>query len=310
MKDHQKAILFMLLSALSFTVMGYFVKSLPEVPFSFKVLFRNLVVFFMVGIPTAIQVLRGRSVEAFLGAQKSRGALFLRSLLGFFGVIFLFLAIDGLQFFWNGESIDLVGLSLAEASSLNRTSPLFVLIFASLFIGEKVKAYQIPLTILGFAGALLIIKPEFSPQILPALFGMASGAFAGGAYTLIRGLKGKSSPTTIVLWFSGFSVLGILPLCIADWSSMTWEPLTILVLAGIGLSAGLGQIFLTQAYHLEKASEVSVYNYSHVLFSLLIDFLVFQALPDLWSILGALVIAGAGVGMFLMRGRRIKESAG
>jgi drug/metabolite transporter (DMT)-like permease len=194
MKDHQKAIAFMLLSALSFTVMGYFVKSLPGVPFSIKVLFRNLVVFLMVGIPTAVQVIRGQSLELILGSKGDRGPLLLRSLLGFFGVVFLFLAIDGFSFSWAGELIQLKGLSLAEASSLNRTSPLFVLIFASLFIGEKVRAYQIPLTLMGFIGALLIIKPEFSPQILPATFGLASGAFAGGAYTIIRGSKDVRVP--------------------------------------------------------------------------------------------------------------------
>jgi hypothetical protein len=81
--------------------MGYFVKSLPEVPFSIKVLFRNLVVFLMVGIPTAVQVIRGQSPSSSSSVPKKgdRGPLLLRSLLGFFGVVFLFLAIDGFSLF-------------------------------------------------------------------------------------------------------------------------------------------------------------------------------------------------------------------
>jgi hypothetical protein len=75
------------------------------------------------GIPTAVQVIRGQSLELILGSKGDRGPLLLRSLLGFFGVVFLFLAIDGFSFSWAGELIQLKGLSLAEASSLNRTSP-------------------------------------------------------------------------------------------------------------------------------------------------------------------------------------------
>ena len=146
---------------------------------------------------------------------------------------------------------------------------------------------------LAFAGAALVIKPAFAYSPLPALAGLASGLFAGAAYTVLRSLKGRAEPNLIIFTFSLVSTVATLPFVILaapQPTAIQWW-----ALVGTGVFAAGGQYGLTFAYHHARVGKVSVFTYLHVLFALVVGFAAFGERPDLLSLLGGAMIVAAAV---------------
>lgn len=268
-----RALAWMMVSGVSFALMGAMVKLAGDVPLASKVFFRNLVT---LGITSAVAL---RLRQNPFGPTVNLRLLLARSFCGLMGVLLYFLAL--------GE------MNLAEASLLNKTSPFFVTIFAVVILGEKMSRSVVPALMLAFAGALLVIKPQWDPSFLPALAGLGSGLFAGMAYTLVRALGGRESPNRIIFYFSLVSTLATLPVFLFrpfQPDGGQW-----LALIGTGVFAAGGQYGLTLAYHQARASRVSVFTYLHVLFSLVVGFILWNERPDLLSIVGGVMIIGAAV---------------
>jgi drug/metabolite transporter (DMT)-like permease len=266
--EKELAISWMLLSALSFALMGAMVKLASEVPVIEKVFFRNLVTFIL------MLIIISKNRENPFKQGKATKFLIYRSLAGLAGVVLYFYAISN--------------MTLADSTMLNKLSPFFVIVFAGIFLKEGFNLRKVIVIILAFGGALLIIKPQFDMSIIPAVSGFLSAVFAGLAYTLVRFLKSKSSSSMIVFYFSTISVLGTLPLIFTSF--VMPSSLTLLLLVSIGIFAGIGQIALTKAYHLAPASEISIYNYASILFATIIGVLIGDSFPDIYSILGGIII--------------------
>ena len=267
----------MLLSALSFGFMGVAVKGTGGVSLFQGVFFRNLIILILVTASLA-----GKPREFFRGQKENRPFLMARSFLGLAGVILYFYTLSH--------------LNLADATMLNKLSPFFVTLFAALFLKEKLGRIQIPALVLAFIGAVLIIKPRFDLSVLPALTGLLSAVTAGGAYTLIRFMRDRENPHTIIFHFSLVSTLVTLPLAVFFW--IPPSPLQWAALIGTGIFASGGQFFLTWAYQLAPAGEVSIYNYSHILFSGILGFLFFREVPDVLSLLGGALIVLVALGLY------------
>ncbi|MCK9996548.1 MAG: DMT family transporter [Candidatus Krumholzibacteria bacterium] len=268
-----RAIAWMVLSGLSFALMAAAVKLAGDVPVTMKVFFRNLVT---LGITSIVAV---KVRENPFGRTPHAKLLILRSLCGLGGVLLYFMALDK--------------LSLADASLLNKTSPFFVLVFAVVLLKEQFDRILVPAVIVAFLGAMLVIKPSFDYELVPAVGGLLSGMFAGLAYILIRALKGRESPNRIIFTFSLVSTLATLPFLIVSPARPTtfqW-----LALLGTGVFAAGGQYGLTFAYHHARASRISVFTYLHVLFALILGFVIWDERLDAASIVGGLLIVGAAV---------------
>ena len=184
--------------------------------------------------------------------------LIIRSALGLAGVFGNFYALDRIE--------------LADASMLNKMSPFFVLIFSAIFIKEKVKPKQAVAVGVAFVGALFIIKPTFSnPDILATLAGFGGGMGAGAAYTCVRklGLQGENGKL-IVLFFSAFSCAVTLPYLIFNYHYMSAQQWIALLMAGV-CAAG-GQFSITAAYTYAPSREISVYDYSQIIFAAIAGF--------------------------------------
>ena len=276
MRHKTKAILFMIFSGFAFGFMGATVKLSGNIPVFEKVFFRNLV-----SLLVAFYMIKKSKVSIF-GKMENQKFLMLRSIMGLLGVFANFYAINHLV--------------LADSTMLNKLSPFFVTIFAFIFLKEKLSKIQIPALILAFSGALLIIKPQFSLEVLPALSGAFSGMCAGAAYTVIRYLKGKEEPATIIFYFSLVSVLGTIPFLLFNFQVPSKYQLFYLL--GTGVFAALGQFMITLAYKYAPASEVSIYNYFSVISSGIIGFILWGEIPDLKSISGAVIITLVAVVSF------------
>ncbi len=282
MSDKSKSVLLMLASALSFAFMGAMVKFAGDLPVFEKVLFRNLVSLIIAFVSVR------KSGEMLFGKSENRKYLLARSLFGLTGVVLYFYSIDNMY--------------LADSAMLNKLSPFFVVIFAYFFLKEKISKIQIPGIIIVFAASLLIIKPQFDLSILPALAGVGGAAVAGAAYTLVRYLGGKEKPATIVFFFSFISVIGMLPIVALDFVMPSLGEFAALI--GTGIFAAIGQFGLTYAYKYALANEVSVYNYSHIIFSAGVGFLFWGEISDIYSIIGGSIVILVSVVIYLFNRNR------
>jgi drug/metabolite transporter (DMT)-like permease len=252
--------------------MGVFVKLATEVQVFDKVLFRNIVT-----LVIAFAVIL-RNHRPIFGRRENQLALLARSLLGIGGVSCYFWAIDHLL--------------LADAAMLAKLSPFFVAVFAAVFLGEPLQRRVVIALALGFAGGLLVIKPQFDLHVLPALAGAASAVFAGGAYVLLRYLRDREPPETVVFYFSMITVVGTLPIVIPDFSNPS--PTEWLWLLGIGVTAAAGQLHLTAAYRHAPAGPTSLLSYATIIFAAFFGWAIWGEMPDALSILGGLLILAGG----------------
>lgn len=272
-----KAVVYMLISALGFTLMSVAVKSIPEVPIFEKVFFRNLISC-LVAFCFLLSQKRG-----FYVVKENRLPVFIRAFLGFLGIITNFYAVQHLL--------------LADSNMLGKLSPITVSFVAVLFLKEKVDRKQILGIALSFVGALFVIKPSFSLAVLPSLSGLASVSFAGISYTVIRYLNDKENPNIIVFYFSLLSVLSSIPFMLFHFKVPTGREW--LYLISIGLFACLAQFFMTYSYKNAEASEVSVYNYSGIPYGILLGYLLFDEIPDVYSIFGGIIIITMAIYLYL-----------
>ncbi len=279
LSNKKLGVIYILLSALCFTGMNTFVRLSGDLPTMQKVFFRNFVAMIFAFIALV------KAKESFKPQKGSMKYLIIRSVAGLAGVFGNFYAIDKLE--------------LSDASMLNKMSPFFALIFSAVFIKEKVKPKQAIAIAVAFIGALFIIKPTFANENLLASFaGFFGGLCAGGAYTCVRwlGIKGENGKL-IVLFFSVFSCIVTVPYLIFDYHYMTATQWIMLLMAGV-CAAG-GQFSITAAYTHAPSREISVYDYSQVVFAAIVGFFVFGDVPDLLSFVGYIVICSMAVWMFL-----------
>lgn len=283
-----RGILYILGAALGFALMNLFVGLAGDLPTMQKVFFRNLfaavIVFFVLLFEK----------EKFRIRKGCFPWLLLRAGFGFVGVVLNFYAIDHIG-------------SISDASILNKLSPFFALLFSAILLKERPSHAELLFVFIAFSGALCVVRPTFDMRVLPALSGFASGACAGFAYTCVRilGIKGERANMT-VFFFSAFSTLIAFPFFIAGYQPMSGLQFLYLVLAGI--SAAMGQFFITAAYRHAPAREIAVFDYAQVPIAALLGFLFLSQVPDVWSFVGYAVIIGSALGKWLYGKHRAKKT--
>ncbi|MBE5040182.1 DMT family transporter [Ructibacterium gallinarum] len=274
----RRGVFAILCAAFFFALMTAFVRLSGDLPSVQKSFFRNLVaLLFASGVLL-------KTPEKFHFEKSNLLPLLLRSAFGTLGILGNFYAADHLL--------------LSDASMLNKLSPFFAILCSFFLLKEKIKPVQGLAVLLAFAGSLFIIKPTGQNLLSPgAVAGVLGGFGAGVAYTYVRVLSGRGERKPfIVFFFSAFSCLCTLPFLIFDYHPMSFTQLVFLLLAG--LSAAGGQFSITAAYSYAPAREISVFDYSQVIFAAVLGFFLFDQIPDLYSLLGYVIICAVSVGMF------------
>lgn len=279
MSKKYRGIIYIVLSAFCFAFMNMFVRLAGELPSVQKSFFRNFV-----AAGFAFMILLKDRVP-FRCKKENLIYLLLRAVFGTMGILCNFYAIDHLV--------------LADASMLNKMSPFFAVLFSFLVLKEKVTVPQALIVAGAFIGSMFVVKPTFlNMDLIPSVIGLSGGICAGAAYTMVRklGENGEKGPF-IVFFFSMFSCVMTLPWLIFDYHPMTAMQLAMLLMAG--LSAAGGQFSITAAYTCAPAKEISVYDYSQIIFAAFLGFVVFGQIPDILSWLGYGIICTMAVVMFL-----------
>ena len=273
--NKSKGILCILFAAFGFSLMSFFVRISGDIPTMEKAFFRNAVAII------ASLILLIRSGERIRIKKGCMGDIFLRCVFGTSGLIANFYAIDK--------------LNIADANMLNKLSPFFAILISIPILKEKPKKIDILAVIVAFLGAMLIVRPTGSNmQLVPALIGLYGGFGAGAAYVFVRklGKKGERTPI-IVLCFSIFSTAVAIPFIAVNYVPL--KPVQLICLVMAGLSATIGQFGITSAYKYAPAKEISVFDYTQVIFAAILGTLFLGELPQAMSFIGYVIIIGVAV---------------
>jgi drug/metabolite transporter (DMT)-like permease len=281
-----KGIVLKLVSAVFFAVMSALIRYLgARYPIGEVVFYRSA--FAIVPI-LALYTLRGelaatvRTERPF--GQASRGALSIVGMFCNFGA--------------------LARLPLIEANAISFTSPLISVAFAALFLKERVRIYRWSAVTVGFLGVLVVLAPHFSGDEMAVI--MASTASVAGvvyallgsitnAGTMIQTRKLTQSETTssIVFYFSLICAIAGLVTWPFGWIAPSG--FEFLMLACIGFLGGMGHILLTESYRYAAASVVAPFDYTSMVWALLLGYAMFGETPTAMIVVGSTIIAAAGL---------------
>ena len=301
-----KGIGFKLASALLFAAMSALVRDLGKVaPVGQMVFFRSAFAVVPVVIIYALRGELGTAVRTSrpLG-QLGRGLLSVAGMFSNFGA--------------------LVRLPLADVTAISFASPLITVALAALILKERVRVYRWSAVIVGFAGVIVMLIPNFSVDHYAAIGAtvatvgsmLALSSCLCNAATVIQTRRLTQSETTssIVFYFSLVcAIAGALTLPF-DWYTPTIPQLCGLI--ALGVLGGLAHILLTESYRHAQASVVAPFDYTSMLWALLLGYWLFGELPATLVYAGASIVAGAGLFVIfrerqlgLKRAREVEEQA-
>ena len=266
-----------IVAGFGFSLMALFIKLAGNLPSMQRGFFRNIIA---VGISSIPLIKHWKSIN-FPKGKLSWSVLISRSVFGTIGLVFNFYAITH--------------ISLADSTIIQKLSPFVILILSYIFFKEKMTKFQMIAIVIAFIGVGFIIKPSGDGFVSMGALAALLGAFCSGiAYTCVRYLGTHNvSGEFIIFFFSTLSTLLLLPYLIFDYKVMTMYQLSMLILAGA--SATIGQYGVTFAYKYAAAKNISVFDYSQVLFSGILGFIFFNELPDLQSLIGYIIVISIGI---------------
>ncbi len=268
----------MVLAAFLFAVMQAIIGLTADtIPVFEQVFFRNL---FAGAI--AYGFMKKEKVE-FSGDRKNIKILLIRSFTGCLAMMALFYAAGN--------------ANQGDVTTLFMISPFLTVLLARLFLHEKIKRIQILTMAIAFLGGAIVAGPKFDSNFLPIAAVIGAAFLSAVAYTSIAKLKGREHPWFIIFVFSSISTIICLPLMASTFVLPSIEDFVLLIL--IGVFAAGGQIALTYSYALGPATQVSVYNYSGIIFSTLLGFLLLGQRLEYTSYIGAALVITAGVILYL-----------
>lgn len=248
----------------------------------------------LVSLPLLVLAARG---GLRLAVEHHRGALVLRCALGFGALACFFVA---------AGSVDLLTLALVM-----RLQPILVTLAAPYVLdrSESVGRGAIVAAVIGFAGTLMVAAPDLEERSAMILFAFAAPVLSAGAHLALRRVAPTTPGTTVVTWFHlsliplALAVLGVRgeALVVPHGATLGW-------VVGVGIAATAGQLLVTRAYKVERASLVASASYAGVLFALGYDLILFGIVPSWWALPGGTLIVGSS--LWLVHRARRRQALG
>ena len=263
-----RGVLWMVLAAFSFAAMTILIRGLSNDIHPFELAFFRSLFGLLFMLPWFLR--------AGFGALKTKrlGLHGFRALVGLVAMLLWFLSLSLMP--------------VAEATALNFTAPLFATVGAAVFLGEKVRARRWGATVAGFAGALIIIRPEGFDLGFATILVLVASACMSMAVLSVKSLSRTESANTIVLYMG----LLMTPMSLIP-ALLFWTPPQLadyLWFVVIGLFATIGQISMAKAFESADISAVLPFDFSRLLFVAVFGFFLFGEVPDTFTWVGATVI--------------------
>jgi len=212
---------------------------------------------------------------------KRPGLHLMRSLAGTLGNILYFYAFQR--------------MTVGDVMVISQAVPLFVTIFAVLFLSERVGIRRWVAVLVGFLGVIIAIDPAGNFHVTSLIAVAATGCWAS-TILFMRKLGATESPYTVTFIF--MTVCTTITACIQPWVWQTPTPRMLVLILGIGISGALGQMLMSTALKYAKASVVSPFNYTGIIWAIGFDLVLWDIIPAWTTILGAGIITITGVYIF------------
>lgn len=218
-------------------------------------------------------------IKGYSFKTNNKKILFLRTILGMIGTF---------AFFYSAQKVALIDISL-----IGLLSPIFIIIFERIFLKEKIKKEKYVLIVLTILGALLVIKPTSVSFNAFALLLVVDSIASALISVILRTIMKNGEKSEVAIFYYGiYSLIILIPLVIAN--GFTINSLYSLILAiGIGLCFCFKQFFYISAMKYFKASDVGLFKYLDMVFSVIFGFVIFSEVPDVYTLIGALIIVVA-----------------
>jgi drug/metabolite transporter (DMT)-like permease len=195
-------------------------------------------------------------------------------------------------------------LPLPEVTALTFVTPILVVLFAAVMLGERIRLIRISAVVAGLAGVLVILWPRLTlgsgAADETALFGaslvLAAAGLAALAQVFVKSMAGREHTAAIVFYFLLTATLLSLLTIPFGWVWPTPRELALLV--GAGLIGGLGQILLTSSFRYAEAGVLAPFTYISMIWSLVIGYVVFAEVPTVQMLAGATMVIAAGVAIW------------
>ncbi|MBU8876149.1 DMT family transporter [Reyranella sp. MMS21-HV4-11] len=183
--------------------------------------------------------------------------------------------------------------TLAEITALGFTGPIFVTIGAALFLAEDVRLRRWIAVIVGFIGAMIIIRPGFGDIHLGVICILISTPIFSASNLISKALARTDSSTTIVIWQNIVIVICALPFALWFWQTPAWGDVLWFLLAG---AAGtLGHICQQRGYQLADITLLQPIGFLSLIWNTMLGYFLFFQKPDIWTFVGAAVIFGSAL---------------
>jgi drug/metabolite transporter (DMT)-like permease len=178
--------------------------------------------------------------------------------------------------------------TLADITALGFTGPIFITIGAALFLGEDVRLRRWLAVIVGFVGAMIIVRPGFSALHLGVICILVSTPIFSASNLISKALARTDSASTIVIWQNLVIVVCAAPLAFWFWETPRWVDLLWFMAAG--LCGTLGHISQQRGYQLADITLLQPIGFLSLIWNALLGFFLFTQKPDVWTFVGAAVI--------------------
>ncbi len=184
-------------------------------------------------------------------------------------------------------------ISLAKALTLAFVAPLIVTAFSPIFLGERVGVRRWTAVIIGFIGSLVVIRPGFVEINLASLSALCTGIMYG-FYLIITRKLSTSDNSLLTLLLTGTVGLVVISLTM-PFIWINPSPLQWSLMAGIGLFACIGHLFLILSLKYADASKLAPFSYFEIITNIIIGYYFFNDFPDNWTFLGLFIIILSGI---------------
>ena len=251
-------------SALLFSIMGICIRYASHTVDNYTIVFFRNVVGLILFLPFIFKQGIGFVKTEKLWMHSWRSVVGLAAMYGFFYAI--------------------AHLKLSNAMVFTYSSPIFIPLIAWLFLKERITTAMLCAAALGFIGVFCVAKPDQGLLNWISLIGIASSLLASMAFVTVRALTQTEPPERIVFYFCMIgSLLSVIPMF---WVWRPYHLQELLFLIGAGILANISQIFMSHAYRLAPAGQIAPVNYMAIIFAGIWGFLLWNEVPDLYSVIG------------------------
>lgn len=264
--------LWMLASAITFTLMTSLIKYLgADYSPALQTFYRQAA-----GLLVLAPIIVRDPVGAFRTSRP--GILLFRSLAGTLGMVLAFWAYQEMP--------------LAEANALSFTRTLWIVPLAIFVLGEKVGPWRLGATLIGFGGVLIMLQPSIANAVgWPAAAALSSAALFAMTITGMKVMTRDHSVTVLMVWSAVLGFVLSIPLAVTEWR---WpDPVDLALLAAMGVLGLVTQVCYIKGMALGDAAAMAPIDYTRLVFAILFGLVLFHEVPNLVTMLGALVVVGS-----------------